>query len=122
MNSKIHNLLYKSSSKAIYDNKQVNIHKTTKISSRVVIGKGFVAGAGVKILGPVSIGKDCRINDNSIIEDTIIWDGVTVGENTRLKRCIISSGAMIPDNQIIENSIITPGQILPLPDVEDIKR
>jgi mannose-1-phosphate guanylyltransferase len=120
MNSKVPSFLFKNiHSKPIYDKKKTNIHKTAKIQAPAIFGDGFSAGAGVQIIGPVSIGKDCRINDNSVIEDTIIWDGVTIGGNTRLKRCIISNGAMIPDNQIIENSIITPGQTIPLSEAEN---
>jgi mannose-1-phosphate guanylyltransferase len=120
MNSIVPSLLFKNiQSKPIFDKKKTNIHKTTKIQAPAIIGEGFSAGAGVQIIGPVSIGKDCRISDNSVIEDTIIWDGVTIGGNTRLKRCIISNGAMIPDNQIIENSIITPGQTIPLSEAEN---
>jgi len=116
MNSKIPNLLLKNTGKAIYDKKYIHIHKTAKIQGVVVIGNGFIAGEGAEVNGPTTIGKECRLGDNTIIEDSIIWDGVTIGANTRIKRCIISSGTMIPDNQILENIIITPGQTLPLPE------
>jgi mannose-1-phosphate guanylyltransferase len=120
LNSTLPNFLFKNiHNKPVFDKKKTNIHKTAKIKAPAIIGEGFKAGAGVQIIGPVSIGKDCRVDDNSVIEDTIIWDGVTIGGNTRLKRCIISNGAMIPDNQIIENSIVTHGQTIPLQETEN---
>jgi mannose-1-phosphate guanylyltransferase len=115
MSSRINNLLYKNiRNTPQYNKKSVNIHKSVVIKTPAVIDDGCSIGEDVQIIGPVVIGRDCRIKEHVIIEDTIIWDGVTIGANTRVKGCIISSGTVIGENQIIENSIITPGQILPL--------
>jgi mannose-1-phosphate guanylyltransferase len=115
MNAKINNQLFKDSiNKTQYNKKHVDIHKSAIIKEPVVIGEGCNIGVGVKVTGPSAIGRDSRIYDNVLIEDSIIWDGVTIGANTRVKGCIISSGTNIPDNQMIENSIVTPGQVVPL--------
>ena len=123
LNGKIQNLIFKTNSKSIvYNKRSVSIHKSVKIQPPVVIGDGFSMAEGGQIIGPCSIGKDCRIDNGTFIEDTIIWDGVTVGSNARIKRCIISSGTIIPDNMNLENSIVTPGQTLPLPPAECIRK
>ncbi len=123
MNSRINCLIYKNlGNKPLYNRKNVNIHKTVIIKGPVVIDDGCTIGAEVSIIGPSAIGRNSRIYDNAVIEDSIIWDGVTIGANTQVKGCIISSGTVIPDNQIVENSIITPGQTIPLKNKENSRK
>jgi len=123
LNGKIQNLVFKSANnKVIYNNKKVSFPKSAKVKAPAIIGDGFSMGDEAQIIGPCSIGKDCRVDEKTIVEDTIIWDGVTIGSNTVIKRCIISSGTMIPDNVTLENCIVTPGQTLPLPAAECIRK
>jgi mannose-1-phosphate guanylyltransferase len=116
MKSRISCMLHKNvSSKPIYNKKASSIHKTAVITPPVVIGDGCSIGEGVQIIGPAAIGRNSRISDHAVIEDTIIWEGVTVGSRTHVKGCVISSGTVIPDNDTVENSIITPAQTILLP-------
>jgi mannose-1-phosphate guanylyltransferase len=111
LDSKIPNLLFKfSGNKPVYNKKYIDLHKSAVIQPPAVVDDGCVIGAGVKIIGPAVIGKNCRLNDGAVIENTIIWDGVTIGENARAKGCIISSGTVIPNDQTIENSVVTPAE------------
>lgn len=107
--------------KAVYSKKRVKINRRAEIIAPVIIGDECNIGAGVKIKGPAIIGKECRIYENAVVEDSIIWDGVTIGANARIKNCIISSGALIADSQISENSIITHAQTIPLFSVQKVK-
>lgn len=115
MNEELNNLLYTNGwKKPIYNKKLVSIQKSASINGPGIINDGSNIGEGVRLIGPVAIGKNCRIDNNTTIEDSIIWDDVIIGANTKIKSCIISSGTIIPDSQEIENLIITPGQSVPL--------
>lgn len=48
------------------------------------------------ILGPM-----CKINSYSLVEDSILFEGVTVGRHAKIKRAIIDKGVAIPDNAVI---------------------
>lgn len=48
------------------------------------------------ILGPL-----CKINSYSIVEESILFDSVTVGRHSKIKRAIIDKGVVIPDGSII---------------------
>jgi NDP-sugar pyrophosphorylase family protein len=116
MKSRISCMLHKNvSSKPIYNKKNLRIPKTAVITPPVVIDDDCFIGEGVKITGPSAIGRNCRIHNGVVIEDSIIWDGVTIGAGTRVKGCVISTGTVIPENETIENSIVTPGQTVLLP-------
>ena len=48
------------------------------------------------ILGPL-----CKINSYSLVENSILFDSVTVGRHSKIKRTIIDKGVVIPDGSII---------------------
>jgi mannose-1-phosphate guanylyltransferase len=115
LNSKINDTLAKKNeNKPVYNKKQVTIHESASITGHVIIGDGGEVGQGVTINGPVVIGKDCRLSDGAVIENSILWDGVTIGENSHINRCIISSGTVIAADQNIEDNIITPAETVTL--------
>ena len=44
------------------------------------------------ILGPM-----CKINSYSLVEDSILFEGVTVGRHVKIRKAIIDKGVVIPD-------------------------
>ena len=51
---------------------------TAYVEEEVVIGEGTVIYPNVSLRGKTVIGKNCKIDSNSIIENTTIGDGVSV--------------------------------------------
>jgi mannose-1-phosphate guanylyltransferase len=115
LNCKISNTLVKKNGpKPVYNKKNISMHPSASIKGCVIIGDGCEIGTGVKVIGPAVIGKNCRLNDGAVVENSILWDGVTVGENSRVNRCIISSGTVIPAEASLEGNIVTPAETLSL--------
>ncbi|MBT0663707.1 glucose-1-phosphate adenylyltransferase [Geobacter pelophilus] len=48
------------------------------------------------IMGPL-----CKVNSYSLVEDSILFENVTVGRHTKIKRAIIDKNVVIPDNSTI---------------------
>jgi glucose-1-phosphate adenylyltransferase len=48
------------------------------------------------ILGPL-----CKVNSYSLVEDSILFENVTIGRHSKIKRTIIDKGVVIPDGTII---------------------
>ena len=80
---------------------------------------------GVSIVPPVVIGEDCRIEsnarigpyavlgngchvkNNSVVENSVLWDGVTVGAHCRVRRSILGNGVILPEKtEAIDRSVI----------------
>lgn len=90
------------------------IHSTAKIIGPALIDRGCKIGPDVFIKGPVIIGKECIIQDSTRLENTILWDNVSIGKNSQINRCIISNNTNIPDNGEMTKSVITPSSTVPL--------
>ena len=61
----------------------------------------YVCGGCITSGGTVRrsiIGPRCRINSHSLVEDSILFENVTIGRHARVRRAIIDRDITIPDN------------------------
>ena len=68
---------------------------TCVIDSDVEVGADTVIEPFVQLLGSTKIGVDCRIRSYSVIENSIVGDGVTVRAGTLMEDSHIGPGAVI---------------------------
>ena len=63
-----------------------------------VCGGCITSGSTVRrsILGPM-----CKINSYSLVEDSILFENVTVGRHTKIRKAIIDKNVVIPDGSVI---------------------
>ena len=89
-------------------------NQSSNISGNMVVGKDTVIEEGTKIIGPVIIGKDCKISS-----DCSIGPNVSIGDNSSLSKCQINDCIVMRDCLIdckikIKDSIIASNsRILP---------
>ncbi len=81
--------------------------ETVSIDARVRIGQDTVIGPLTQISGSTVIGEDCRVGAGSVIRDSVIADGVEIGEYCFIGTSTVASGARIgpfsrlrQDNQV----------------------
>ncbi|MCL2086063.1 MAG: sugar phosphate nucleotidyltransferase [Oscillospiraceae bacterium] len=60
----------------------------------------------VKVIPPCYIGKNVKIGDGSVIENTVLCDNVTIGKNVKIFGGVVLDGAYLGGNVIAENSIV----------------
>ena len=51
------------------------------------------------------LSRDVRVDDDAIVEESLLLDGVSVGPGTCLRRCIIDKGVQIPAGQRIGHDL-----------------
>ena len=86
--------------------KQSSINPQAKLTAPILVDRDCTVGKGVQVKGPVVIGTGCTIKDNAIIENSILWQNVTIGEQAVLKDCIVASNSYIDNNACIECTTI----------------
>ncbi|KAK3941186.1 translation initiation factor eif-2b epsilon subunit [Diplogelasinospora grovesii] len=86
----------------------VLVAKKSKVS-KSVLGRGTEVGSGTVVSKSI-IGRNCRIGKNVRIENSYIWDDVTIEDGSSVIRSILASGAVIgKDCQIPPGSLISYG-------------
>jgi len=45
--------------------------------------------------------QNIYIDEESLVESSVIFDHVKIGKNVRLNKCIVDKGVIIPDNESV---------------------
>jgi mannose-1-phosphate guanylyltransferase len=86
--------------------KQSSVHPQSKLVGPILIDKNCNIGKGVQLNGPVVLGSGCKIHDGASVENSVIWQNATIGEQAVLKDCIVASNNCIDNNVHMEGAII----------------
>jgi carbonic anhydrase/acetyltransferase-like protein (isoleucine patch superfamily) len=83
---------------------------SAEITGDVVVGERTIIGAGVKIIGdshgPVRIGRDVQILENTVLHllpdnDLVLDDGVIIGPGAMIHGCRIGAGSVVEPGAIV---------------------
>jgi NDP-sugar pyrophosphorylase family protein len=80
--------------------------KQVDIDSYSILDGGCVVKPGVKIENSV-LGEDCRVEENALIKDSVIWSGTRIRPHARLERSIVGRQCHIG-----EGARLRPGTVL----------
>jgi mannose-1-phosphate guanylyltransferase len=80
------------------DRKKCSIHPTARIEGPVVMDECCIIGPNVQIKGPVVLGTGCVVEEESLIDQTILWHQVHVGARSRLSRSVVATKCSIGDD------------------------
>ncbi len=115
----------------VYGGEDCQIDPSARLEGRILLGRGCTIGRGVRIVGETVIGDNCRIEDNAVIERSVIWQNTRVGKEARLTECVVGSecylhpqarlgtGVILSDSCVLErrsevksNVLIWPGKVI----------
>ena len=86
---------------------QSYIHPTAQVKGPVIIGDNCTIGRNARLTGPVIIGAGCTILEDSVIEESIIWRNVQLGQRVNLRNSIIAGNCCLNADSTIEDSILS---------------
>ena len=98
---------YPQKSAGIWIGSNTYIDPSAKIESPVMIGDNCRIGARVTIEAGTVIGDNVTIGADANLKRPIIWNGATIGDESRLRACTVSRGTrMDRRSQALEGSVI----------------
>jgi len=75
----------------------------------VVFGKNNKYGQNVRVEALSSIGSNCVIGNNVVLDGAIVWDNVKIGNNVKIIQSVVANDVEIGDNVVIKSeSVIGP--------------
>jgi len=81
---------------------------------QAIVAHGTEIGSNVSFQGTVVIGAHCRIGDNVVIEDSVIWARTTIETGSRIVGAIIGDDCIIPPVCYLpDGSVLASGTRLP---------
>ena len=80
---------------------------TPNLHGNYFIGEGTVIYSDATIIGPVYIGKNCKIMPGALIRpNTIIADGCHVGHGSEIKASVLLKGAKVASLSFVGDSVL----------------
>jgi len=83
------------------------IDPEARINGPVIIMDGARVSSGAIVLGPAILGKNTAVGKDSIVMNSVLWDGVKVGSNCLIRKCVIDYHASVRDNAVVEEKTIS---------------
>jgi NDP-sugar pyrophosphorylase family protein len=73
----------------------------------VLIGENCLIATNARI-GPYAVlGKECSVGNNTVVENSVLWDGVTVGSDCTVRRSILGSSVTLAEKaEVMDQSLI----------------
>lgn len=90
--------------------RDASLGKDVRIEGDVHIGRAVRIGDDVRIIGPAVIGDRANIAPHAVIDHSILWDDVVVGEGARLDGAIIGNCYEISPRSRINGEIVANGE------------
>lgn len=82
-----------------------------KLDNLTEIDPSSKISSSAELKGAIEMGKNCIIEDDVVLEDSILWDNVIVNKGSEIKNSILGSNAVIPANSKIINDIVVSNKI-----------
>ena len=99
--------LKNSDSRDLWLSNNARIDPKARINGPVLIMDGATVSSGALVLGPVILGKNTAIGKDSIVMNSVLWDGVKVGSNCRIRGCVVDYHAAIRDNTVLDEESVS---------------
>ena len=101
--------------KNVWKGDNVQMDASVKVGSPVAIGSNVTIEADATIGDNTVIGDNCHIGAGATLQETILWEGATIGPGTHLERCIVGKNVQVQTNAAIFDGIIAdPNRPMPV--------
>jgi mannose-1-phosphate guanylyltransferase len=89
-----------------YNYKPADRAPSARVTGPVVLDKNCTIGQDVGLSGPLVIGPGCQIAEGAVVEESIIWRGVSIGSKAQVRRSVIASGCRLGAGSVVEDSVL----------------
>ncbi|MCK5219885.1 hypothetical protein KAR10_10185, partial [bacterium] len=97
-----------------YMGKRCRFHPTVEVSAPGVFGDDCVAAAEARIGEFAILGQRVKIGPHAVIQRSVIWDKVHIGEGAKLNGCVIGAACQIGRFATVRpGSVLGQGTIIP---------
>lgn len=94
-------------SQIIWAGFETKVGPGVRIYGPVAIMNGTRISSGVVILGPTILGKNVSVGKDSVVINSVIWDGAQIGTNCQIQRCIVDYQAALQANITLEEKSVS---------------
>lgn len=94
---------------AVWVGRNAVISTTAYILGPVLIGNDCTIGDNAQVIGPTVLGNGCSISDGALVRESILWDGVSLSNHSRVEFSVLGEDSNIPYNHNMKKMIALNG-------------
>ncbi|MCP4607816.1 MAG: exosortase [Planctomycetes bacterium] len=94
-------------SQAVWISASAKVEPDARVCGPTVVMDGAHISSGSLVLGPAVLGKNVTVGADSILVNSVLWDGAQVGSNCQIRRCVLDHNATLRANAVEEEKSIT---------------
>lgn len=95
-----------SGSQNVWMTAKTEVDPDARIYGPVAIMEGARISKDAIIFGPTIIGRNVSIGQESLVVNSVLWDGAHVGQNCQIQRCVIDYQAIVRSHTVVEEKSI----------------
>ena len=100
-------LCKRNNSQAVWTTANSRVDSSARIVGSAVIMNGAHISDRAIIVGPTILGRDVYIGKDTVVINSILWDGAQVGPNCEIQRCLIDYNTPVRGNTVAEERVIS---------------
>ncbi len=85
---------------------EAGIDSEARIYGPVAIAEGARLARGAVVVGPAVLDRGVQVGENSVVVDSVLWDGCKVGAGCEIHGTIVERDAVIPDGTVVTEGTI----------------
>lgn len=97
-------------SEKVWLGNNVDVDNNVRLLWPVIIGDQSKISEDVIILGPAVIGSNVTVDKATLIANSVIWNGTSIGSNCQITDSVIDYNTAISDNGVVENRAVVTKQ------------
>jgi len=83
------------------------IHHTARIEGPVLIGEECVIAEDTRVKGPTVLGPRCEVAKGAVVEGSVLWHDSKVGAEAILRNCIVGSHSHVQSgSHVLDNCVL----------------
>jgi NDP-sugar pyrophosphorylase family protein len=86
---------------------ELNLEMLRRSGRNSVFAPGFFVDEEARVQGSV-VGEGSRLEAGSMVDGSVLWENVTVGERTSVRGCVVSDGVSLPPGGSWRDAILMP--------------
>lgn len=86
--------------------KQCRVDPDARIEGHVLIGDNCTIGRGARIIGPVVLGAGSVIQEEAVVQESIIWHNTCIGPKVCINGSLVANDCHFEDSSSAEKSVV----------------
>ena len=84
---------------------EAEVDDSVRLVGPVMVEAGARLAKNVVVLGPAVIGRNVRVDADTLIDSSVVWEGAEIGASCSIQRCLLDRNVREPDCTQLEDRI-----------------